>query len=136
MIGFLEGNIVVHWWYSTALAIIAASRVFGGHPCSAATTQKSYPLSDNLSHVTFVTTLIVIVSSSNTAFDEDLSTLGQILPASLPLFAPNNDIVPFGSLLPIALSVRPDLRCGNWKPRHGTTCGSETHLRIFAQITN
>src|SRR5262245_9130707 len=132
MIGLLEGNIVVHWWYSTALAIIAASRVFGGHPCSAATTQKSDPLRDNLGHVTFVTTLIVIVSSSDTAFDKDLPALGEILPTSLPLFAPNDNIVPFRSLLPITLCVRPNLRCSNWKPRHGTTCRSETHLRIFA----
>ena len=78
---------------------------------------KPDPLSDDFGHISFVAAFIIVAAASNTAFDKDLPALGQVLPARFTLLSPDDNIVPFGSLLPIALRVRPHFRCRNGKAR-------------------
>ena len=132
----LKRYIVIHGRHPATLTIIAATRVLRSQPCSTATTQESDPLRDNLGDVTFVPALIVIVTGSDTAFDENLPTFGQVLPAGFTLFSPDNNIMPLGSLLPIALRVGPHFGCRNRKARDGPSGGGKTHLRIFPQIAD
>jgi hypothetical protein len=132
----LKRYIVVYGRHPAALTIITASRVLRSQPRSTAPTQESDSLRDNLGDVTFVAALIVIVAGSNTAFDENLPTLGQVLPTGFTLFSPDNNIMPLGSLLPIALRIGPHFGCRNWKARHGPPGGGKTHLRIFPQIAD
>src|SRR5215813_7166127 len=109
---------------------------FGSNPCSASATQKPDPLSDDFGHISFVTVFVIVTAGSDTAFDKDLPTFGQVLPARFTLLSPDNNVMPFGSLLPIAIRVRPHFRCRNRKARHGTSSGGETYLRIFSQIAD
>jgi hypothetical protein len=120
MVMSLEWNVVIQWRHAATLALIHAARLFGRDPRSAAAPQKSNALSDNFGHVSFIAALVIITTSSDTSLDENLPALGKILPARLTLFSPNDDIVPFGSLLPIAVRIRPLFGRGDGEPRqHG-----------------
>jgi hypothetical protein len=126
----LEWNIVIQRRH-TARAIVNASGILGRYPCSTPATQESNALSDNLGNVSFVAALVIIATGSDAALDKDLSTFSQILTARFTLLSPNDDIMPFGSLLPIAVRVRPLLRRGDGEARHSTARSCETHLGIL-----
>src|SRR5262245_40318907 len=59
-----------------------------------AAAKKSNSLSHDLGNIAFGAGFIVVAPRANTAFDENLASLGQVLSAALALFTPHHDVVP------------------------------------------
>src|SRR5262249_17031369 len=103
---------------------------------AASAAEKSHPLGDDLGYVTLLAVFIIVRARANAAFDVRLPPLGEILTAGLALFAPDDDVMPLGSFLPVALGVVPDLAGRDRKARHGAAVRGVAHLGVFAEIAD
>src|SRR5512139_1482760 len=132
--GSLEGNVVVGGSGSGILAGGSTRGSILGSPSAA--TQKTHVARNDLGNVPLVTVLVVVLAGTDGALDEYLPALGQVLPAGLSLFAPHDDIVPFGAFLLVPVLIRPTLRRRQREFRHRPSVRGKPHLGILAQIAD
>src|SRR5215211_4880870 len=115
------------------MGVVARARAFNFwcHSGPAPTPEKSNPLRNYFGDISLVTALVIIASRADAAFDKNLSSFGQILAARFTLLAPDDDVMPFGSLLLVAVPVIPDLGSSDGKTSYRATGRGEAQLRIF-----
>jgi hypothetical protein len=134
-----KGYVVIEWRLSTrAMSVVARATAFGfrRHSRSAAATEKSNPLCNDFGHIPFVTALVVVASSADAALDKNLPAFGEILAARFTLLTPDNDVMPFGSFLLVAVTVIPNFGRSDGKTRDRATGRGEAKFRIFTEITD
>lgn len=93
-------------------------------------------MGDNLGDVAAVPVLVVVLAAANRALDEDLPSLLEVLPTRLRLLAEDDDIVPLGLLLPLAIAVGVDLAGRYRKACDRLPARCEPDLRIFPEISD
>src|SRR5262245_27350691 len=71
--------------------------------------EELHPLPDDLGDVALVALFVVVLARADRALDEHLPALGEVLPAGLRLLPPDDDVVPLGALLALAVVVVPHL---------------------------
>ena len=109
---------------------------FWCHSGPAATAEKSDSLRHYFGDIPLVTALVIIASRANAAFDKNLPSFCQVLAARFTLLAPDDDIMPFGSLLLVTVAVIPHLGSRDRETSYRAAGRSEAKLRIFTQITD
>src|SRR5262249_48229438 len=108
----------------------------GRTAAAALAAQEAHVLRDDLGDVALVAVLVVVVARADRALDEDLPALTQVLAAVLALLSPDDDVVPLGTLLALALGVVPHLAGGEGKLAHRPAGAGEADLGIFSEVAD
>src|SRR5687768_4855724 len=109
---------------------------FHAAPAAAAATQERHAIGFDFGRVLLVAVLVVPLSGLQPPFDVDLLPFDEIFLEALGLFAPQDDPVPLGLLLLLALLVAPRLGGRHVEGGHGRTARGEAELRVTPEIAN
>src|ERR1700690_2356951 len=126
----LERDIVVRARWGGVFTLRGGEARISGATGAAATsaTEEAHVARDDLGDVLLVAVLVVVAAVGDAALDIDLAALGEILTAGLSLLAPDDDVVPLGLLLLLALLIGPALGGGDGELRDRPAARGEAHL--------
>src|SRR5208282_963296 len=106
-----------------------------GHAFGAAT-EHAEIAGDDFKAGALLAFLILPLAGLDAAFDENERALLQILLGDFCLFAPNNNLVPFGALLTLAIAVFVGFVGGKGKIGDGLPAGGEARFGIAAEAAD
>src|SRR4029077_9572880 len=92
--------------------------------------------SDNLKAGAFLASFVLPLARLDAAFNENKRTFFQILLGDFGLFAPNDDLVPLGALLALAIFVFVSFIRGDGKIRDGLAAAGVARFGIAAQAAD
>src|SRR5579883_431262 len=107
----------------------------GGHAIAAAP-EHAEIVGDDFEAGALLAFLILPLAGLNASFDENQGAFFEILLGDFGLLAPNDDLVPFGALLALAVAVFVGFVGGDGEIGNGLPAGGIASFRIAAQAAN
>ena len=133
-VALFRTGLIVEVAATTATTMRSAAAA--GRSAVGATSKHAEVTGDDLETCALLAFFVLPFARLNTPFDKDEGTLLQVLLRDFGLFAPDDNLVPLGALLALAVFVFVGFVGGDGEIRHGLTTACVASFGIAAKTTD